>query len=180
MAYNQRDVPVQGQWSKRERKGMIRRALTATVVVALAGTAALAAEGKTYGKGITLQQETKISDILANPDAFVGKKVLVSGTIVDVCAHKGCWIEIAGEKAGEKIRVKVKEGEIVFPMTAKGRKVLAEGVVEKVVKPHGKSTKGHASGCTGEKGHEGKKCSGDCTHGAGTVYLIKGTGAVIE
>ena len=44
----------------------------------------------------------------------------------------GCWIDIAGEKKGEKIRVKVKDGEIVFPKDSKGKKVSVEGVVEEV------------------------------------------------
>src|SRR3989337_1432473 len=40
---------------------------------------------KKFGKKITLKEKTKISAIVANPEQFNGKKVLVEGPIVDVC-----------------------------------------------------------------------------------------------
>ena len=42
-----------------------------------------AADSKKYGNEITLSEKTEISQIMANPENFVGKKVLVEGTIVD-------------------------------------------------------------------------------------------------
>jgi len=47
--------------------------------------------------------------------------VLIEGTIVDVCTNIGCWIELRGEASGQKIRVKVEDGEIVFPVTIRGK-----------------------------------------------------------
>lgn len=85
---------------------------------------------KTFGQGITVKQTTSVSDILQKPKDFVGKKVKVSGLIVDVCAARGCWMYIAGDKPFEKIRVKVVDGEIVFPMEARGRQAEVEGIVE--------------------------------------------------
>lgn len=46
---------------------------------------------KTFGKELTLKDTTLISTILANPYAFIGKRVLVEGTVVDVCKK-----EVAG------------------------------------------------------------------------------------
>jgi len=73
-----------------------------------------AEEKKKYGEEITLTEKTNISDILDNPESFVGQKVLVEGTIVNVCKKRGCWIELASEKKFETIRVKVEDGAINY------------------------------------------------------------------
>ncbi|GAB4338764.1 MAG: hypothetical protein Kow0037_23060 [Calditrichia bacterium] len=86
----------------------------------------------TYGKGINLAEVTPLSEILASPEKFEGQKVHVRGTIVDVCPKRGCWVELAGEEEFKTIRVKVTDGEIVFPLSAKGNQADVEGVVEKL------------------------------------------------
>ena len=70
-------------------------------------------------------------DILENGDAYVGQRVRVEGLIVDVCAKRGCWMYIAGEKPFEKLRFKVVDGVIVIPMEARGKSAVAEGVIQK-------------------------------------------------
>ena len=90
-----------------------------------------AAETK-LGKAITLKEKTKVSQILSKPANFEGKTVLVEGKVLGVCQEKGCWIEVAGEKKGQKIKVKVNDGEIIFPKDSKGKTALVEGTVEEV------------------------------------------------
>ena len=85
---------------------------------------------KTFGQGVTLSEETAISAIIDNPASFVGQKVKVSGLVIDVCSTRGCWIYLAGDREFEKIRIKVTDGEIVFPMEARGKMAVVEGVVE--------------------------------------------------
>lgn len=87
---------------------------------------------KTYGKGVSLETTTLVSAILENPDEYLGKTVKIEGLIIEVCAKRGCWVYVAGDKADEKIQVKVTDGEIVFPMSATGRNGAVEGVVEEV------------------------------------------------
>jgi Domain of unknown function (DUF4920) len=86
----------------------------------------------TYGKGITLKEKTLLSTIMEAPEKYEGKQVLLAGTIVEVCPKRGCWVELSGDKEFEKIKVKVKDGEIVFPLSAKGSEALIEGTVEKL------------------------------------------------
>ncbi|MBI5216745.1 MAG: DUF4920 domain-containing protein [Ignavibacteriae bacterium] len=88
---------------------------------------AMAGSAKKYGKALTLKNVTKVSAILEKPEKYNGKKVLVEGTIVEVCAKRGCWIEIASDKEFESIRFKVEDGVMTFPIDAKGKKVRAEG-----------------------------------------------------
>ena len=84
---------------------------------------------KKFGKALTLKAKTKISDIMANPEQYNGKRVLVEGAIVGVCEKRGCWIKLASDKEFESITFKVEDGVIVFPMDIKGKTALAEGVV---------------------------------------------------
>jgi hypothetical protein len=87
------------------------------------------ADAKAYGKPLTLTETTPVSVLLKDPRAYQGKRVLVQGPIVEVCAERGCWIRIASEKDFAAIRFKVQDGVIVFPLTAKGKTALAEGVI---------------------------------------------------
>jgi hypothetical protein len=98
----------------------------------LAFAPSLRADAKSYGAGVTLAETTSVARILADPDAYVGKKVRIEGRVADVCPMKGCWMELSEGKAGSSLRVKVDDGVIVFPVTAKGKVAVAEGVVEAI------------------------------------------------
>lgn len=137
------------------------------------------AKEEKYGKDIATKTKTSVSKILKAPDKFEGKTVLVEGEVLAVCQSKGCWIEVAGDEAGQKIKVKVEDGVIVFPQDAKGKKALVEGTLEEV-KPE-MSCEGHEEEKTAE--HKDKKdeeagcCSASKT---AKVYQIRGLGAVIK
>ncbi|HEX7183462.1 MAG TPA: DUF4920 domain-containing protein [Thermoanaerobaculia bacterium] len=113
----------------------MRRPLRSALLLAALGLAALAPlqAAETYGGGVTLAETTSIGKILADPDAYVGKRVRIEGQVLDVCPMKGCWMEIAEEKGGgERIRIKVDDGVLVFPVSSKGKMAVAEGVVEAI------------------------------------------------
>jgi len=82
------------------------------------------------GEKLTLNKVTKVSEINAHPEKYLGKKVQVEGLIIDVCAARGCWMDIASDMPFEKMEIKVVDGVIVFPMEAKGRIAKVEGIVE--------------------------------------------------
>ena len=90
-------------------------------------------EGVKYGKKLVSKEKTPISELFKNPKKYVGKTVQVEGWRVKVCEKRGCWIDIASDKEFEKIRLKVDDGVIVFPMEEKGKKIIAEGVFEALV-----------------------------------------------
>ncbi|MDP3313486.1 DUF4920 domain-containing protein [Lutibacter sp.] len=90
-------------------------------------------EGVKYGKKLTLKEKTSISELYKNPKKYVGKTVQVEGLIIKVCEKRGCWIDIASDKEFEKIRLKVEDGVIVFPLEEKGKKIIAEGVFEELI-----------------------------------------------
>lgn len=129
-----------------------------------------------FGEKITLTEQTDLAAILANPEGFVGKRVLVSGEVVDICEMKGCWIDIVGSNPDEKIKVKVEDDVIVFPQTAKGKTALVEGEVELLNRSKEEviAHKKHHAEETGGEFDESTVTEGE------TVYRIKGIGAVIK
>ena len=141
------------------------KALIAAALVALAVTAS--PEETKLGAGVTLQDATPIASLTARPADFVGKTIRVDGVATAVCTHMGCWMAVApeGQPKGHTVRLKVDDGVIVFPVSAKGKKVSAEGVFEEVA------------------GAENKEAAGEhAKHdpSASKQYQIKATGAVIR
>lgn len=129
---------------------------------------AVAQETK-FGTGVTLKDATPIASIVAKPQDFVGKTIRIDGVVADVCTDMGCWMAVAaeGDKSGATVRLKVEDGVIVFPVSAKGKKVSAQGVFEKV------SAAGEdAKEAAGEHAKKDPKASPD--------YQIKATGAIIR
>jgi hypothetical protein len=140
------------------------QALILAAVLAL--SSATAGETK-LGTGVTLQDATPIVSVLASPEEFVGKTIRIDGVATAVCTHMGCWMAVAADARpdAQTVRLKVDDGVIVFPVSAKGRRVSAEGIFEAVKDAHAKEAAGeHAK-------HDAK---------ASTVYQIKATGALIH
>ena len=123
------------------------------------------------GNGITLKEVTPIKSLLEQPAAHVGKTLRVDGVATAVCTHMGCWMAVAaegpdGNADGATVRLKVDDGVIVFPVTAKGRRVSAEGVFERG------GGDGEAKEAAAEQAAHDAKAS--------QQYQLKATGAIIQ
>jgi hypothetical protein len=136
-----------------------------------------------YGKDITLKEKTNISDILSNPEDYLDKTVLVEGEVLDVCSMMGCWIELKSDlptgQAGvgeEKIKVKVKDSEIVFPKEAKGKNALVEGKVYKIELTVEEAVEYYQH----QAEERGEEFEPSTVTEVVTIYQIKGIGAEID
>lgn len=160
------------------------KALIGAAVITLA-TASLAAQETKLGAGVTLTEATPIASLLNHPDQYVGKTIRIDGVATAVCTGNGCWVAIAEEAKpdAKAIRVKVEDGVIVIPVTAKGKKVSAEGVFELVTDEHGKEAAAeHAKQMAQAKSGQAMKHEGEHKHDAAgaKTYQLKGTGVVIR
>lgn len=125
---------------------------------------------ETIGAGVTLADATPIAALVKAPKEFVGKKVRVDGIATAVCEEMGCWMAVADsdKKGAPVVRLKVEhEGAIVFPMSAKGKRVSAEGVFQSV----GGGDE-HAREAASEHAKQDANASGQ--------YQISATGAIIK
>ena len=75
---------------------------------------------------------TPIQSILNAPDKYLTSAVTIKGSVVAVCKKRGCWAEIATEQ-GNIIRVKVKDGETIIPMSSRGKKAFVSGMLTPLV-----------------------------------------------
>jgi hypothetical protein len=130
---------------------------------------------KVYGEGVSAPDTMLVSQLLADPEIYIGKTVRVKGTAVGVCAHRGCWINIASDTEGETVRVKVKDGVIVFPPEIVGDMVVAEGVwtANELTMEQTKEV------CAAQAKEEGKEFDEEEVSTCMTLYQISGTGAVV-
>jgi len=140
------------------------------------GTILAQTDEASLGAEITLVEKTKISDILADPEAYLAQTVLVEGEILDVCPMMGCWMELKSDDGEGTIKVKVRDGEIVFPVEAKGSTALVQGKVYKIELTQEKAIE-HFEHVADEKGEDFDPTT---ITGPLTIYQIKGLGAVIE
>lgn len=128
------------------------------------------------GEPLTLNTVIKVSEINNSPEQYIGKRVLIEGLIIDVCAARGCWMDIASDMPFEKIQVKVVDGEIVFPLEAKGKNARVEGTVEEM-----KLSKDQAIWMARHRAEEqGKTFDPATVTGPVTFYRIRGLGAEIN
>jgi len=134
------------------------------------------AEVANYGAELTLTEKTSISSILEDPESYLDKTVLIEGEVLEVCPMMGCWMEIKSDDGEGMIKVKVKDGEIVFPVEAKGKTALVEGKVYKIELTQEKAIQ-HFEHVAEEKG---ETFDPSTITGPMTIYQIKGLGAVIQ
>ena len=146
---------------------MIRRFIALAIVpVAVASIAAAAPES--FGTGVSLKEATPIERLIARPSEFEGKTVRVEGTISAVCTEMGCWMALAPDAAkdGSTLMIKVDDGVITFPVSAKGKRAAAQGVVQRVGGDH----ESHSAAAEHAKA-QGKD--------APVAWQVKATGAVV-
>jgi hypothetical protein len=127
-----------------------------------------AQQPQTFGTGVSITENTPLASLIERPADFEGKTVRVEGTVQAVCQHMGCWMAFAADSApnGKTLFVKVDDGVIVFPVTAKGRRAVAQGVIQRIggVNPEEK-----------EAAAEHAKQ----TAAASTMWQLKATGALV-
>ncbi len=128
-----------------------------------------------YGEPLELTETTSIADILADPTAYVGKKVRIEGRIKDVCPMEGCWMEVENEDGTKSLTVKVNDGEIVFKPESVGNQAVAEGEVYAIELTHEKAIS-YMAHLAEEKGEAFDSTS---VTGPMTIYQIKGVGAEV-
>ena len=85
-----------------------------------------------YGNRPTKGIIYDVDELLLSADERLETKLLVNGIITEVCPMRGCWLQVKDYISNSNIRIKVTDGEIVFPLSAKGKNIIAEGIFTKL------------------------------------------------
>jgi len=129
-----------------------------------------------YGKGASAGEAVPISRILDDPNAFVDKEITVEGLVVDVCSTRGCWMQLAGDRPYTTLKAKVCDGEIVFPLSARGRSARVTGILQGIALDR-EATLNHFEALAKAKG---EPFDPNKIEGTATIYQIRATGVTIK
>ena len=145
---------------------------TALVLTFLALPFSISA-AQNLGKPLTLDKPMTIADVMANPSPLAGKTVQVKGKISEVCQMAGCWMSLVD---GENVlRIKVNDGDIVFPKDSVGKMAIAEGKLEKMELTREQMV----ARAKHEAEEQGRKFDPKTVKAGKTIYQIQGAGAVV-
>jgi hypothetical protein len=147
-------------------------AFVITAVSAMTAAPLPAAGRETFGIAPSLSDVTPVSQVLARPADFEGRTVRVEGVVTAVCTAMGCWMSLApGDTPNASgVLIKVDDGVIVFPVSAKGKRAAAQGVVQRVGAADREGQEAAQEHAQHEERHEA---------GATTRWQIKATGAIV-
>lgn len=141
----------------------------------LASTFTAVAADEKLGAPLTIKEQTSIANLMSKPLRFVGRTVQVKGKVTEVCQMMGCWMMLTDTATGAAVRIKVKDGEIVFPKESVGKAAIAEGTFTET-----KLTRDQAVASAKHEAEEkGRKFDPSTIKGPVTSYQVMGTGAVI-
>ena len=146
---------------------MTRATFFGTLLLALMSVAVQGAE--TFGVAPSLTETTPLAQVIARPMDFEKKTVRVEGVVTAVCQMMGCWLALAPADSpkGATVLVKVDDGVIIFPPSARGKRATVQGVVERVAA-------GDAEGQEAAREHAGGRQAS-----AAVKWQLKATGAVV-
>lgn len=90
------------------------------------------------GAPIGKAKKVSLAKVMKDPAKYSGLLVRVQGVIVRSCKMEGCWAELAPDKDGKAVRVKMKDHAFFIPLQSAGSKAKAEGVfsVKTLTKEH--------------------------------------------
>lgn len=90
-----------------------------------------------FGQKLTMSKVTPVAEVFTNASDLNGQLIRVSGTVTDLCKHKGCWMQVSDGQ--NVLTVRFKDEAFIIPATSLGRNVDMEGlfVVEEISNPLG-------------------------------------------
>jgi len=87
---------------------------------------------ESFGAPIASKKPLPVAKLLAKPEKYAEKTVLVEGAIAGVCQNRGCWMTMQHD--GKEMRVRFKDYAFFVPKDCAGRTARIEGIfkVEKI------------------------------------------------
>lgn len=88
------------------------------------------ADGVVYGAALadSVPVVVSLDDVVANPDALIGKSGAFSGRITEVCQKMGCWI-VLSTSGGDFVRVTMLDHAFGVPKDAASGEAVVYGTL---------------------------------------------------
>lgn len=82
-----------------------------------------------HGAPLPKGEAVSMAAIMAKPEQFTKKPILVEGTVVKSCTAMGCWMQLAPSANETGMRVEMKDESFFIPLNAAGSQGRAIGIV---------------------------------------------------
>lgn len=143
-------------------------------ILLLLGSLSLQAD-TSLGKPLALETAMSVGALMSSPSDYLGKTVQVKGKVTEVCERMGCWMNLVDTNSAKRIRIKVVDGEIVFPKSSVGKLAVAEGKLTKL-----ELTREQAVAFARHEAEEqGRKFNPASIKSGTAFYQIEGSGAMV-
>jgi len=84
------------------------------------------AEDKAFGTPLSMEETAVVSAINSAPADYADKDVLVTGKVIDMCRHSGCWVMVETDDKAQ-ILCRSMDESIHFPITTLGQQIRLQG-----------------------------------------------------
>ncbi|MFN0207445.1 MAG: DUF4920 domain-containing protein [Planctomycetota bacterium] len=100
-------------------------------IIALAAAACSSAPKRAaFGAPILIQSAVPAREVIAAPEKFLNKNIVIEGAPATVCKVKGCWMMF--NENGKQMRVTFQSYGFFVPTDSAGRRMRLEGTLEKI------------------------------------------------
>jgi hypothetical protein len=113
---------------------MLKRILSLVIISAVIFSCSNSGKKEAASKNMTSDKGEKVefAALIANPDNYVGKNIVIEGKVVHVCTETGKKMFIVGENPDVRLFVAAGENISKFPMELLGSEITVEGVIKRV------------------------------------------------
>ncbi len=89
-----------------------------------------ATDAKVVGQEITIADVTSIDDMMAAPDDYLDKTVVISGKVIGRCGGSGCWISLDRGPDSEGLIIQTADKSFIFPEDCVDHNVTIQGKLQ--------------------------------------------------
>ncbi len=111
----------------------MKKTITLSLALLFNTVASLSAQAsQSFGPAFDFAKSSSVTvaQVLAKPASYLQQPFTVQGKIDAVCQKKGCRMQFATAADQPTFRLKVKDGDMVFPISAKGKTAYAYGTLK--------------------------------------------------
>ena len=78
---------------------------------------------------VTMTEVTSMADLMAHPEQYEGKTVLVEGHVTGRCPESGCWISMDTGNPDSRFIVRTEDESFIFPAECVDKDVQVQGAM---------------------------------------------------
>lgn len=112
---------------------MIKRLFSFVIITVIISSCGNSGKKEVSSKTENTETGVKVefASLIASPDNYVGKNIIIEGKVVHVCTETGKKMFIVGENPDIRLYVAAGENISKFPMELLGSEVIVEGLITK-------------------------------------------------